>query len=41
MADKLIYIPNDTQNTPSLDYNCSFKCLDTQLNEPNNINSKA
>ena len=34
MADKLIYISNDdTQFTPSVDYNKWLKRLDTQLND--------
>ena len=41
MADKLM-IPNDnnddTQITHSVDYNKWLKRLDTELNEPNNLN---
>ena len=40
MVDKLMYIPiDDTQNTPSVDYNWWLKRLDTKLNEPTNQNS--
>ena len=40
MADKSIYLPNDdTQYTPSVDYNQWLKRLDTQLNEPTYKNS--
>ena len=39
MDDILMYIPNDdTQNTPSLDYNWWLKRLETQLNDPINRN---
>ena len=39
MADKLLYIHNDdTQITPSIDYNLFLKRLYTQLNEPTNEN---
>ena len=35
MADKLMYIFNDdTQNTPSVDYNQQLEGLDTQLSKP-------
>ena len=37
MAKKFMYIPNDdTQNTPSVDYNLWSKRLDTQLNKQTN-----
>ena len=40
MANTLMYIPNNnTQITPSVDYNQLLKRLDTQLNEPTNQNS--
>ena len=40
MANKSMYIPNDdTENYPSVDYNCLLKHLKTQLNEPTNQNS--
>ena len=42
MDDEFMYIPNeDTQNYPcSVNNNWWMKCLDTQLNEPTNQNSK-
>ncbi len=42
MADKLMYIPNendDTQNYPSVDDNYWLKGLKTQISEPTNQNS--
>ena len=40
MADKLMFIPyDDTQITPSVDYNWWLERLDTQLKEPTNQNS--
>ena len=37
MVDNLMYILiDDTQITPSVDYNKWLKCLDTQLNKPKN-----
>ncbi len=42
MADKLIYIPydnDDTEHYPSVDYNYWLKGLGTQISEPTNQNS--
>ena len=39
MAVKSMFIPNDdTQITPSVDYNYWLKRLNTNLNQPNNQN---
>ena len=40
MANKFMYNHNDTQITPSRDYNKLLKRFDTELNEPKSQNLK-